>query len=47
MIDTVLVSYNDKNNPILLVGRRLPNGTTDIFNAKQGKEAEELYLYLL
>lgn len=48
MIDTILVSYNNsnKNNPILLVGKRLPNGTTDIVNAKQGKEAEELYKLL-
>lgn len=44
--DTILVSVDfshgiDKD--ILLVGRKIPNGSVEIINAFQGQEARNLY----
>ena len=44
--DSLLVSFvynSEKDNTIMLVGRKSPNKVVEIVNAFQGKEAEELY----
>lgn len=44
--DTLLVSIDlalNRDNAVLLVGRKKPNQTVNIVNAFQGKEAVELY----
>ena len=49
-VDSVIVSVNfthGDDNSVLIVGHRTENGITDIYNAIQGKEAEELYYKLL
>lgn len=50
MQDTVLISYVNSvksDNPILLVGRKRMNQTTEVINAFQGDEATELYKRLV
>jgi hypothetical protein len=45
MNDTIIVSYDDHSNdvPILIVGRKRLNESTEIINAFDGDEAKELY----
>lgn len=44
-VDVLLVSYDDQSNdePIMIVGRKRPNGSIDIVNAFQGEEAVDFY----
>ena len=49
-LDTLIISYcrqEDKNNSVLIVGRKAPKKDADIVNAFQGKEADELYERLI
>lgn len=44
--DTILVSFareTPDSDPVLIVGRRRMNGSTDIVNAFEGKEALDIY----
>ena len=44
--DTILVSIDlskNKNNAVLVVGRKKPREAVDIINAFEGEEAIELY----
>lgn len=45
MNDAIIVSYDDHSNdvPILMVGRKRLNESTEIINAFDGDEAKELY----
>ena len=46
MLETLLVRYGDmheKDNTVLIIGKKLPRGTLDIINTFQGEEATELY----
>ena len=48
--DTVLVSFDfshGKDNSVLIVGRKRPNGSVEIINAFQGEEAEWMYQKLV
>lgn len=48
--DTVLVSFDfshGKDNSVLIVGRKRPNGHVEIINAFQGEEAEWMYQKLV
>lgn len=48
--DILLVGldYNqDKDNMVIIVGRKTPNGAVDVVNAFQGEEAKELYKRLV
>lgn len=48
--DTLLVGLDfthGKDVGVLIVGRRLSNGTTDIVNAFQGEEALDIYKRLV
>ena len=49
MNDAIIVSYDDHSNevPILIVGRKRPNESTEIINAFDGDEAKELYERLI
>ena len=49
MNDTIIVSYDDHSNdvPILIVGRKRLNESTEIINAFNGDEAKELYERLI
>ena len=49
MTDTIIVSYDDRSNdvPILIVGRKRLNESTEIINAFDGDEAKELYKRLI
>lgn len=49
MNDTIIVSYDDHSNdvPILIVGRKRLNESTEIINAFDGDEAKELYERLI
>ena len=49
MNDTIIVSYDDRSNdvPILIVGRKRLNESTEIINAFDGDEAKELYKRLI
>ena len=44
-VDVLLVSYDAYSNdePIMIVGRKRPNGSIDIVNAFQGEEAIDFY----
>lgn len=49
-VETVLVGFNftnDEKNPIMLVGRKEPNGQATIINTMQGPEVLELYKKLI
>ena len=44
--DVLLVSFareNPSSDPIVIIGRRQMNGSTDIINAFEGKEALDIY----
>lgn len=44
--DVLLVSFareNPNSDPVVIVGRRRMNGSTDIVNAFEGKEALDIY----
>lgn len=44
--DTILVSFareTPDSDPVVIVGRRRMNGSTDIVNAFEGKEALDIY----
>lgn len=44
--DVLLVSFareNPSSDPIVIIGRRRMNGSTDIINAFEGKEALDIY----
>lgn len=48
--DTILVSINlsrNKENAILIVGRKKPREAVDVINAFDGEEALELYKKLI
>lgn len=47
--ESVIVSFSNinKENPILLVGRKQLNKNPDVINVFHGKEAEELYSRLI
>ena len=49
MNDAIIVSYDDHSNdvPILIVGRKKLNESTEIINAFDGDEAKELYERLI
>lgn len=49
MNDAIIVSYDDHSNdvPILIVGRKRLNESTEIINAFDGDEAKELYEHLI
>ena len=49
MNDAIIVSYDDHSNdvPILIVGRKRLNESTEIINAFDGDEAKELYERLI
>ena len=49
MNDAIIVSYDDHSNdvPILIVGRKRLNESTEIINAFDGNEAKELYERLI
>ena len=49
MNDVIIVSYDDHRNdaPILIVGRKRLNESTEIINAFDGNEAKELYERLI
>ena len=47
--DILLVGLDykeDKDNTVIIVGRKKPNGAVDVVNAFQGEEAKELYRLL-
>lgn len=49
MTTSIIVSYSDdssKNDPILLVGKKLKNNQVEVINAIHGNEAKELYTRL-
>lgn len=48
MTTSIIVSYDDssKDNPILIVGKKIMNKPTRIINAIHGNEAKELYTRL-
>lgn len=48
--DAIIVGYDhnpEKDNTVLIVGRKRPNKSVEIINAFEGKEAEELYKKLV
>ena len=49
MNDAIIVSYDDHSNdvPILIIGRKRLNESTEIINAFDGDEAKELYERLI
>lgn len=49
MNDAIIVSYDDHSNdvPILIVGRKRLNESTEIINTFDGDEAKELYERLI
>ena len=49
MNDAIIVSYDDHSNdvPILIVGRKRLNESTEIINAFDDDEAKELYERLI
>ena len=49
MNDAIIVSYDDHSNdvPMLIVGRKRLNESTEIINAFDGDEAKELYERLI
>ena len=47
MQDTILVSYIDNNDPILIIGRKRLNQSVKVINAFHGDEAKELYSRLV
>lgn len=45
--DTVIISYLNVDEPLLIVGRQYPKRPIEIVNAFHGEEAEELYQRLV
>lgn len=46
MHDTLLIGYDfipEKDNAVLIIGRKRPDETIDIVNAFAGEEAKDLY----
>ena len=45
--DTILVSFVNSDNPILIVGRKSKKEALEVINAFEGDEAKELYERLI